>query len=71
MDALLSTSAFQLLGGTGDGWTAFFVFIVEAVVVSVADPGLRDAVAGTRAGKLKIDARPLSAKIYKNFRQIP
>ena len=45
MDALLSTSAFQLLGGTGDGRTAFFVFIVEAVVVSVADPGLRDAAA--------------------------
>jgi len=67
VDALLSTSAFQLLGGTGDGWTAFFVFIVEAVVVSVADPGLRDAVAGTRAGKLEIGARPLSAKIYQKI----
>ena len=67
MDALLSTSAFQLLGGTGDGRTAFFVFIVEAVVVSVADPGLRDAVAGTRAGKLEIGASPLSTKIYNKI----
>jgi len=47
---------------------SFFVLVIEAVVVSVADSGLRDAVAGTRAGKLKIDARPLSANIYKNFK---
>ena len=50
---------------------SFFVLVIEAVVVSVADPGLRDEVAGTRAGKLKIDARPLSANIYKTCRQIP
>lgn len=63
MDALFPAPAFQLLGGTGDGRTAFFVLVVEAVVVSVADPGLRDAVAGSRAGKLEIGASPLGTEI--------
>ena len=36
---------------------SFFVLVIEAVVVSVADSGLRDAVAGT-----------LRANIYKNLK---
>lgn len=63
VDALLAVAAFQLLGRTRDGRATFFVFIVKAVIVAVADPRLRDAMAGTRASELEISARPFGAGI--------
>lgn len=50
--ALSEISAFELRRRTGDRRTAFFVLIVETVVVAVAHPGLGNAVAGPRASEL-------------------
>lgn len=63
VDALLAVAAFQLLGGTGDGRTTFLVFVVKTVIVTVADPRLRNAVTGTRASELEICASSFSAKV--------
>ena len=57
MDALLPVVALELGPGAGDRRTVLFVGVVEAVVVAVAAPGLRDAVAGALAGKLKQEAQ--------------
>ena len=61
--ALLAVRAFQLLGRARHRRTALFVFVVEAVVVSVANPRLRDAVAGARASELEVGASTLRAKV--------
>jgi len=45
--------AFELCRRTSNGRTAFFVLVVETVVVAVAHPGLRDAMAGPRTGELE------------------
>ena len=63
VDALLAAGAFQLLCGAGDGRTALLVFVVEAVVVAVADPRLRNAVAGSRTGELEVGAGAFGAKV--------
>ena len=68
MDALFPVSALELLGRTRYGRAAFFVFVVETIVIAVANPRLRDAMAGTRAGELKISARLLGAEICRDCR---
>jgi hypothetical protein len=65
VDALLAVAAFQLLGRARDGRATFLVLVVETIIVAVADPRLRDAVAGTRASELEIGASPFGAEIWK------
>ena len=40
-----------------------FVGVIKAVIVSVADPGLGDAVAGAGARELEVGAGPLLARV--------
>ena len=54
VDALLQVAALELGGGAGDGRAALLVRVVEAVVVSVAAPALRDAGAAGAAGELEV-----------------
>ena len=52
MDALLQIGALELRPRAGDGGTVLLVGVVEAVVVAVAFPTLRDTVARTFTCKL-------------------
>lgn len=63
VDALFPVAAFELLTRTRDGRTAFFVFVVETVIVTVANPRLRNTMAGARASELEVGASSFSAKI--------
>ena len=54
VDALLQVAALELGGGAGDGRAALLVRVVEAVVVAVAAPALRDAGAAGAAGELEV-----------------
>ena len=63
VDALLEVVALELRGGARDGGTVGLVGVVEAVVVAVADPRLRDAVARGLAGELEVGASLLGAKV--------
>lgn len=53
LNTLLEICAFELRCGTRNGRATFFVLIVEAIVVAVANPRLRDAVTRSRTSKLK------------------
>ena len=63
MDALLTIGALELLRRAGYGRTALLVLVVEAVVIAVAHPRLRNAVTRARARELEVGARPLGAEI--------
>ena len=63
VDALLAVGTLDLLAGAADRRTALLVLVVETVVVAVADPTLRDAVARARARELEVGARPLGARV--------
>lgn len=58
--ALLLIGALELLRCAGDGWAADLVRLVEAVVVAVAHPALREAPGRLLAGELEIHARLLA-----------
>jgi len=57
VDALLPVVALELGSGAGDRGAVLLVGVVEAVVVAVATPRLRNAVAGALAGELRKEKR--------------
>ena len=63
MNALLAVGALELLRRAGYRRTALLVLVVEAVVVTVTDPRLRNAVTRARTRELEVGARPLGAKV--------
>ena len=64
MDALFQVVAFELGGRASDGRTVFLVGVVKAVVVAVALPRLRNAVARTLAGELEVGTSLLFAVFF-------
>lgn len=59
LDALSGISTFEVIGQTGDWRTVFLILLVEAIVITVAHPALRNAMVCARASELKVSTRPL------------
>lgn len=62
-DALPQIGALELIRQTRYWWTVLFVLFIKAVVVTVAHPRLRYAVAGSRARELEVGTRFLGTKV--------
>jgi hypothetical protein len=63
VDALFEVGALKLGRGAGLRRTALLVGVVETVIVTVADPGLGNAVTGALAGELEVGAGLLRTRI--------
>lgn len=62
LNALTQVSALELVRQAGDRWAILFVLLVETIVITVAHPALRNAMAGPGTRELEVSARLLRAE---------